>query len=156
MGFSTFNTLLLGGLSYIFQAFLVLLATGGSSYLRNSRTYWMIWNFAIAILGILLLRQLPHSMRWGRFIGKCLGGSFTANFPMVMAMISSNIGGFTKKTSVNAMVFNFPNLPLLGSPWTDLICNSRFLWHIALATSSARTSSSTTRHPTIILASCLC
>ncbi|KAK1458554.1 hypothetical protein CCUS01_09218 [Colletotrichum cuscutae] len=40
MGFSTLNTLLL-----IF----VLMATGGSTYFRNSRTYWMALNLAISI-----------------------------------------------------------------------------------------------------------
>lgn len=64
----------------------------------------MAFNFVISIIGVSLVRQLPEHMKWSRFIGFCLAGTFTANFPLVMAMISGNFGGFTKKVSVNAVV----------------------------------------------------
>jgi hypothetical protein len=67
----------------------------------------MVLNFVVAVVGVALVRQLPHHLKWARFIGKYLAGSFTANFPVIMSLISSNLGGFTKKTSVAALVGSF-------------------------------------------------
>nr|AXS58696.1 major facilitator superfamily protein homeolog p [Epichloe coenophiala] len=71
-GFSTFETLLLGSVSYVSMIVLVLISTGGSSYFRNSRTYFMAFNLFISVAGTAM---------------------------------SGNFGGFTKKTTVNAMSF---------------------------------------------------
>ncbi|KAM5363524.1 hypothetical protein ACJZ2D_011967 [Fusarium nematophilum] len=91
--------------SYFVQLFAVLLSTGGSSYLANTRTYWLAWNFSLAIVGASLLRQLPDHLLWGRYAGKCLTTAAAANFPLLMSLSSGNVGGFTKKTTVNAVVF---------------------------------------------------
>ncbi|KAJ5151646.1 major facilitator superfamily transporter [Penicillium capsulatum] len=104
-GFGTLNSLLLQCVKYLVQGVFVLMATAGSSYFHNTRTYWMAWNFAIAILGTALVRELPEHLPWGRFAGYCLAVSFGANFPLMMSLVSGNFGGFTKKVTVNAMVF---------------------------------------------------
>lgn len=103
-GFSTFDTLLLGSVSYIVQLFLVLLSSIGSSYFKNTRTLWMAWNMSIGVCGAALVRYLPEANKWGRFVGTVLSGGYAANFPLMMAMLSGNFGGFTKKTTVNAVV----------------------------------------------------
>ncbi|KAJ2978632.1 hypothetical protein NQ176_g3705 [Zarea fungicola] len=105
IGFSTFQTLLLQCVPYLVQFVLVLLCTGGSSYLRNTRTYWMMLTFAVALVGAALVRQLPAHEKWGRYAGTCLMGANSASFPLLMSMVSGNIGGFTKKTTVNALSF---------------------------------------------------
>lgn len=86
------------------QLVLVLVATGGSTYLRNTRTYFMAWNFAVAVVGCAMVRQFPADEKWARYAGCCLVLAFSANFPMIMAMTSGNFGGFTKKITVNAIV----------------------------------------------------
>lgn len=103
-GFTTVNSLLLISLAYILQLFLVLLATGGCSFVPNTRTYWMAWNFAIAITGAVLVRQLPGHMKWARLAGACMSGAYGANFPLIMSLVSGNVGGFTKKATVNSIV----------------------------------------------------
>ncbi|GKT50982.1 putative transporter [Colletotrichum spaethianum] len=105
MGFSTLNTLLVQMLGSVFQFVFVLLATGGSTYFRNSRTYWMAWNLAISIAGAAMVRQINSELKWARFMGYCLTIAYSANFPMILSMSSGNFGGFTKKTTVNAMLF---------------------------------------------------
>ncbi len=60
--------------------------------------------FAVALVGAALVRQLPEHDKWGRYAGTCLMGANSASFPLLMSMVSGNIGGFTKKTTVNAMV----------------------------------------------------
>ncbi|CAM1508829.1 Fc.00g025680.m01.CDS01 [Cosmosporella sp. VM-42] len=104
-GFSTLNTLLVQMISYVFQLIFVLLATGGSTWFRNTRTYWMAWNLAISIVGAAMVRQISPDNIWARFMGYCLTMGYSANFPMTLAMSTGNFGGFTKKMTVNAMIF---------------------------------------------------
>ncbi|QLI74826.1 uncharacterized protein G6M90_00g113860 [Metarhizium brunneum] len=113
-GFSTMNTLLLTSINYVLQLFLVLTATIGSSYFHNSRTYWMAGNLAVAVTGAVMVRQLPVEMKWGRLAGICMAGGYAANFPLIMSLMSGNFGGFTKKTTVNAMVSPTADKPFLS------------------------------------------
>ncbi|KAM3555476.1 hypothetical protein ARSEF4850_005984 [Beauveria asiatica] len=105
VGFSTFDTLLLQCVPYLVQLALVILCTRGSSCLKNSRTYCMMLTFATALVGAALVRQMPEENKWGRYAGTCLMGANSASFPLLMSMVSANIGGFTKKTTVNALTF---------------------------------------------------
>ncbi|KAL4808288.1 major facilitator superfamily domain-containing protein [Aspergillus unguis] len=104
-GFSTLNTLLVQIITYVFQGVLVHLSTAGCSWFENSRTYWMIWNSALSIVGAAMARQISPDNVWARFMGYCLANAYSVNFPLTLAMSTGNIGGFTKKTTVNAMIF---------------------------------------------------
>lgn len=105
MGFNTFSTLLLGSLSYVFQVGFVLTATIGSTYLRNTRTLWIAWGFLVSLTGAVVIRTLDSSHRWPRFIGYCLLLGYVCSFPLNVSMITSNTGGFTKKMTMNSMLF---------------------------------------------------
>ncbi|KAM5350021.1 hypothetical protein ACJ41O_006526 [Fusarium nematophilum] len=105
LGFSTLKTLLVNMISFVFQFVFVLISTIGSSRLRNTRLYFMIFNLVISILGAAIVREIDPSHKWARTMGNALTISYTANFPLTMAMTSSNFGGFTKKTTVTAMTF---------------------------------------------------
>ncbi|QLI74433.1 uncharacterized protein G6M90_00g109050 [Metarhizium brunneum] len=105
LGFDTFPTLLLQTASYVVSFALVLLATAGSTYLRNTRTYFMAWNFCVAIAGCVVIRQCSVEQKWARYAGFCLVFAYVANFPLLMSMASGNFGGFTKKMTVNAFSF---------------------------------------------------
>lgn len=104
MGFSTLNTLLVQMLGQVFQGIFVIIGTAGSTYFRNTRTYFMAWNLAVALVGAVMIREIHPTQIWSRFMGYCLCIAFSANFPMVLSMSSGNIGGFTKKNTANAMV----------------------------------------------------
>lgn len=52
-----------------------------------------------------LVYALPATNKGGRLGGYCLCTVFAANIPLVLSLISSNIGGFTKKATVNAILF---------------------------------------------------
>ncbi|KAL4985754.1 major facilitator superfamily domain-containing protein [Aspergillus falconensis] len=104
-GFSTLNTLLVQIIVYVFQGVLVHLSTAGCSWFENSRTYWMVWNSALSIAGAAMARQISPDNVWARFMGYCLANAYSVNFPLTLAMSTGNIGGFTKKTTVNALIF---------------------------------------------------
>lgn len=105
MGFSTLNAILVQIISYVFQGIFVIIATWGSATFPNTRTYFMAWNMLISIAGAAMVRQISADQIWARFFGACLTLGFTANFPMVLSVASGNFGGFTKKATVNAMIF---------------------------------------------------
>ena len=67
----------------------------------------MVFNAALSIAGAGMARQISTDQVWARFIGYCLANAFSVNFPLTLAMSTGNIGGFTKKTTVNAMVYPF-------------------------------------------------
>lgn len=99
---------------------LVLFATSGSSYFRNSRTYFMAFNYAIGVTGAAMVRYIEPHNRWARFAGTVLAGGYSANFPLIMSLMSGNFGGFTKKTTLNAMVCqtHVPNLACILSSFS--------------------------------------
>ncbi|CZR45801.1 uncharacterized protein FPRO_15023 [Fusarium proliferatum ET1] len=105
LGFSVLKTLLLNILPSVFQLVFVLISVIGSTYLPNTRLMFMAFNVIVSIVGAAMVREVDPAHKWTRFMGCALSVSFTANFPMTMAMVSSNFAGFTKKTTVSAMVF---------------------------------------------------
>ena len=87
-----------------FQALFVGIATVGSTYIENSRTYFMMLNYTLGVIGAVMVNQIDPSRLWARFMGYCLCIAFSGNFPMVFAMSTANFAGFTKKATVNAAV----------------------------------------------------
>lgn len=115
----------------VFQLVFVLICTAGSTYFKNTRTYFMAWNLAVSIVGAAMIREIKSELIWARFMGYCLTLAYSANFPMILSMSSGNVGGFTKKTTVNAMVRAPPSMYHCGQhnmadfPHLDL---HRLLW----------------------------
>lgn len=103
-GFSVLKTLLLNILPSVFQLVFVLISVVGSTYLPNTRLLFMTFNVIVSIVGAVMVREVDPAHKWTRVMGCAFGVAFTANFPMTMAMVSSNFAGFTKKTTVSAMV----------------------------------------------------
>ncbi|KAJ2993297.1 hypothetical protein NUW58_g1880 [Xylaria curta] len=57
----------------------------------------------IAILGLFLIRFLPIENRGGRLAGYYLYGSASTGFVCVLSLLSSNVAGWTKKTTAATM-----------------------------------------------------
>lgn len=64
----------------------------------------MVWNALVSIAGAAMARQISADNVWARFMGYCLAGAYAVNMPLTFSMATGNVGGFTKKTTVNAMV----------------------------------------------------
>lgn len=54
---------------------------------------------------MVLIYALDHTNAYGRLGGTYLAAVFVSNTPMSLSLIASNVGGFTKKSTVNAMLF---------------------------------------------------
>ncbi|KAL2855741.1 MFS general substrate transporter [Aspergillus pseudodeflectus] len=104
-GFSELNSLLLSAPSGLLQ----ILAIGGicltAAYVKKSRIITMIVVIVFALVGVILMNTLPDSNRWGRWVGIFLLGPFATSIPISLSLITSNVGGLTKKATVSAMLF---------------------------------------------------
>ncbi|KAJ5137875.1 hypothetical protein N7526_004108 [Penicillium atrosanguineum] len=102
-GFSTFHTLLLGIPGGVIVFIFVLGGGMITSKVANSRCLAMIGMNTISIIGSALV-YAGHSVG-ARYAGLLLMGVYSAAMPVSLAMISSNVGGFTKKATVSSIYF---------------------------------------------------
>lgn len=74
------------------------------SYFRNRRTIVMFFLSVVSAVGMALIFALDESNRSGRLAGFCLSLTFSANMPISLSLVTSNVSGMTKKATVNACV----------------------------------------------------
>ncbi|CAG7954690.1 unnamed protein product [Penicillium olsonii] len=91
----------MGGAQLVF----LLLTSGVASFVPKTRILMMMFNTAVSMVGMLLIWKLDDDNRAGKMTGLCLGGVFAANIPLSLSLISSNVAGFTKKSTVSAVMF---------------------------------------------------
>ncbi|KAL4862827.1 hypothetical protein BDV12DRAFT_202688 [Aspergillus spectabilis] len=102
-GYNTFHTLLLGIPGGVVVFILVLSSSIIASKVRNSRLIVSVVMTVLSVIGTALVYST--SANASRYIGLILMAAYSAAMPVSMAMISSNIGGFTKRSTVNAIFF---------------------------------------------------
>ena len=104
-GFGHLKTLLvqmpIGAMQLIFLGIISL----GGSYIRNCRILMMTMVCTVALVGMLLVYCLDKKDQYGRLAGIWLAAIFASNIPISLSLISSNVAGFTKKSTVSAMLF---------------------------------------------------
>lgn len=116
-GLTSFGSLVIQGFGYEgIQALLIQMPTGAAqlgfivvgsiicSYVRNVRTIVMFCFAIISMLGMVLMSALDEHNRSGRLAGFCLSLAFSANMPIALSLVTSNVCGMTKKATVNACV----------------------------------------------------
>lgn len=65
----------------------------------------MSFVLCIAVFGWCLVAYLPDENHAGRLIGTFLFASHSNGFPLSLSIIASDVAGFTKKTTVAALLF---------------------------------------------------
>lgn len=116
-GLTAFGSLVIQGFGYKgLQALLIQMPSGAAqlgfvvvssvlcSWIPNIRTVTMVCLTLISLLGMALMYALDPNNQEGRMAGFCLSLAFSANMPLAMSLITSNVGGFTKRATVNACV----------------------------------------------------
>lgn len=88
-----------------YNVIIVLLSASLAERFRKSRCLIAAGASALSLVGTILVRQLPSTNNAGRYIGLILCASCANVFPMMLSLISSNVAGFTKKSTVNAVFF---------------------------------------------------
>jgi MFS family permease len=104
-GYDEFQTILMGMPASAFQLTTVILAALFTSYIRKSRLIAMVIIFLMAIAGILMVKLLPDHRKLPRLAGYWLVTAVAPAFPLMMSLFASNTAGFTKKSTVVALIF---------------------------------------------------
>ncbi|CDM38220.1 hypothetical protein DTO013E5_8654 [Penicillium roqueforti] len=91
----------IGGAQLVF----LILTSGIASLVPKSRIIMMMVNTSVSMVGMILILKLDSDNQAGKMTGLCLGGVFAANIPLSLSLISSNVAGFTKKSTVSALMF---------------------------------------------------
>ncbi|KAL4788143.1 major facilitator superfamily domain-containing protein [Aspergillus varians] len=104
-GYDEFQTILMGMPAAAFQLTTVVLAALFTTYIRKSRLVAMVVIFLMAMAGILMVKLLPDARKLPRLAGFWLVTAVAPAFPLMMSLFASNTAGFTKKSTVVALIF---------------------------------------------------
>ena len=85
--------------------FVGLVAWGYITQRFGNRLLWSVVGMTIATLGSILNVALPLSNRSGRLVGYYLTSTNVIGDIAVVSLISSNVAGYTKKTTIAALFF---------------------------------------------------
>lgn len=104
-GFSDLKALLIQMPIGAAQLVYIVLTSGVASAVSSSRLFMMMLNAVLSMVGLILIWKLDDENRAGKMAGLCLQTAFVANIPLSLSIISSNVAGFTKKSTVSALMF---------------------------------------------------
>ncbi|KAF4344531.1 hypothetical protein FBEOM_1499 [Fusarium beomiforme] len=104
-GYDEKQTILMGLPASAFQLTTVILVAIFTTYVRKSRHIALVLTYVMAIAGILMIKLLPTAEKLSRLAGFWLIMAVAPAFPLMLSLSASNIAGFTKKSTVMAMIF---------------------------------------------------
>jgi ACS family allantoate permease-like MFS transporter len=106
---------------------IALLLNGYMGHITNQRLLCSLGGLVSALVGIILIVALPESNNVGRLIGYYMTQASPTAFVALLSMISSNVAGYTKKTTVAALY-------LIGYCVGNIIGECRARWSPILCT----------------------
>ncbi|KAJ5674981.1 transporter [Penicillium maclennaniae] len=101
-GFTAEESLILGVPGGAVEV-IALLLNGYMCYKTDQRILCSLGGLVSALVGIILIVALPEGNNVGRLIGYYMTQASPTAFVALLSMISSNVAGYTKKTTVAAM-----------------------------------------------------
>ncbi|KAL4862778.1 hypothetical protein BDV12DRAFT_38850 [Aspergillus spectabilis] len=104
-GYSTFHTLLLQIPTAVFTFIWVVLSTIITSRVRKSRCLTIAGLQLLSLAGALMVSQIDTRQQVARLAGLWFFAAFSAGIPITLSFIASNVAGYTKKTTVSAIIF---------------------------------------------------
>lgn len=104
-GFSPLNSLLVQMPGGVFQLSGLAFISLTSTYVKNTRVICMIAMVTLSLIGMIMVYTVSNEHKYTRLAGIWLSAIFAADIPMALSLITSNVGGFTKRATVSAMLF---------------------------------------------------
>ncbi|EEP75976.1 predicted protein [Uncinocarpus reesii 1704] len=101
-GYTPEESLLYGAPAGAVQVISLMLNAAGMHYFKQ-RLIVSTGGLWVGILGAILMIALPESQNTGRLVGYSLTLAVTTAFISMLGIISSNVAGYTKKTTVAAL-----------------------------------------------------
>ncbi|KAF1846060.1 MFS general substrate transporter [Cucurbitaria berberidis CBS 394.84] len=105
-GFTTLKTTLL----QIPYGFLILVANISAMYIQRwlpgqRRCIVAIVYVLVSLVGIIGVYTIPRHNHWALLVCYWLTGTYTVSYSMALSLITANIGGYTKRSTVTAIFF---------------------------------------------------
>ncbi|GJN88188.1 hypothetical protein Rhopal_001153-T1 [Rhodotorula paludigena] len=104
-GFTPFKTLLVGLPGPGLQLATIWIAAISLMFFPNSRTWIQVAITLVPLVGVIMMRALPFSMKWaltgGYWMATCNSSTYIVN----MSVISSNFKGHTRKSMTSVVYF---------------------------------------------------
>ncbi|KAF7586079.1 hypothetical protein BBP40_009610 [Aspergillus hancockii] len=104
-GYNKYQTILMGLPASGFQLITVILVAIFTTTVRKSRVTALILIYLMAIAGILMVKLLPEGRKLPRLAGYWLVTAIAPVFPVMLSLFASNTAGFTKKSTIAALIF---------------------------------------------------
>ncbi|KAL7949501.1 major facilitator superfamily domain-containing protein [Trichoderma barbatum] len=117
-GISAFGSILVASFGFSpLTAVLMQMPTGGfqfcamigstilTTYTKVPRTIVMVIMVLISLIGMVMVYAIPQEQKWSRMGGSWISTTYVATTPLQLSLITSNVGGFTKRSTVSAMMF---------------------------------------------------
>ncbi|PYH49737.1 MFS general substrate transporter [Aspergillus saccharolyticus JOP 1030-1] len=104
-GFSQIRSLLMQMPLGAAQVVFLCLTASVATFVPNTRILMMILNTTTSLIGMILVWRLDDDNQVGRLVGLSLGAVFAVNIPLSLSIISSNVAGFTKRSTTSALLF---------------------------------------------------
>lgn len=89
----------------VFTLIWVVLATIVTSKVRKSRCITAAVLSLISLAGCLMVARIDPANKWARLGGMWLFPAYSAGVPIILSIIASNVAGYTKRTTVSAVMF---------------------------------------------------
>lgn len=104
-GFPAFKSLLIQMPIGLSQLVFLIITAAMATYVPNSRIPGMILNVTVAIIGVVMIYTLDDAHKISKMVGLCFVAAFAANIPLMLSIVSSNVAGVTKRSTVSVAVF---------------------------------------------------
>jgi Mn2+/Fe2+ NRAMP family transporter len=87
------------------QLVFLIITAGIATYVRSSRLICMSFNAIVSVIGIILIYTLDDSHRVVKLLGLALVAAFAVNIPLSLSIVTSNVAGATKRSTVSVSIF---------------------------------------------------
>ncbi|KAJ6031975.1 hypothetical protein N7540_002707 [Penicillium herquei] len=104
-GYSNFKSLLLQMPMGFSQLIFLIITAGFSTYVPRSRIISMIFNCIISVIGLVLIYTLNDNHKVVKLVGLCFVAAFAVNIPLSLSIVTSNVAGATKRSTISVAVF---------------------------------------------------
>lgn len=76
-----------------------------ATYIPSSRIMAMILNVVVAVIGVVLIYTLDDLHKIVKLVGLAFVAAFAANIPLCLSIVTSNVAGSTKRSTVSVAIF---------------------------------------------------
>ncbi|KAJ5725378.1 uncharacterized protein N7483_006735 [Penicillium malachiteum] len=104
-GYSDFKSLLLQMPMGLSQLIFLIITAGFATYVPKSRILSMIFNCIISVIGLVLIYTLNDTHKVVKLVGLCFVAAFAVNIPLSLSIVTSNVAGATKRSTISVAVF---------------------------------------------------